>query len=95
MTQTAAPQQVSIDSLIYAELEYIVQLHQAHGAPYAAESVEHLVAYVLRCVADGSRRPGSWERGLLESMGLVADTDDHHVYRSNYGPEASTGEVDE
>ena len=95
MTQAAAPQQVSIDPRIYAELEYMVQLHQAHGAPYAAESVERLVAYVLRCVADGSRRPGSWERGLLESMGLVADADAHHVYRSNYGSEASSSEVGE
>jgi hypothetical protein len=95
MTQAAAPQQVSIHPRTYAELEYMVRLHKEYGAPCAVDSVEDLVFLVLRAVSDGSRRPGSWERGLLESMGLVADTDLHHVYRSNYGPEASIGEVDE
>jgi len=85
MTQANAPQQVSIDPRIYAELEYMVQLHQAHGASYAVESVEQLVGYVLRCVADGSRRPGSWERSVVEMMGLISDADEHHVYRASYG----------
>lgn len=81
-------QQVSVDPKVYAELLYIVQMHQVHGAAHPVDSVEQLVAYVLRCVADGSRRPGSWERGLLEPMGLVADTDEHHIYRSSYGPDS-------
>ena len=49
------------------------------------DSVESLVNYVLSSVADGSRRPGSWERHLLEMMGLVVDSDEHHHYRAQYG----------
>lgn len=41
----------------------------------------------LASIADGSRRPGSWERSLLERMGLVTD-DEHYSYRPHYGPEA-------
>lgn len=94
MTQAAAPQQVSIHPRIYAELEYMVQLHQKYGAPCRVESVDDLVLCVLRAVADGSRRPGSWERGVVEALGLIADTAEHYVYRSNYGPEASRAGVD-
>lgn len=84
------------DPSIYAELQYIVQMHIVCGAPRRTESVDELITYILRSIADGSRRPGSWERGLLDSMGLVADTDEHHIYRSSYGPDASyVGEVEE
>lgn len=48
-------------------------------------SVEALVDYVLGSIADGSRRPGSWERELLEMLGLVADCEEHHQYRARYG----------
>lgn len=85
MTQANAPQQVSIDPRIYAELEYIVQLHQKYGAPCAVGSVDDLVLCALRVVADGSRRPGSWERSVVEMMGLISDADEHHVYRASYG----------
>lgn len=76
---------IKIDSEVLRELAYIVELHQQHGAPNPVASVEHLVRYVLASVADGSRRPGSWERGMLESMGLVAGCDEHHQYRAGYG----------
>lgn len=80
---------ITLNDAVAAELAYMVELHQKHGAPNPMESVDDLVAYVLASVADGSRRPGSWERQMLESMGLVADTDAHQDYRSqpsNDGP---------
>ncbi len=76
---------IEIDDQVASELAYIVRLHRAHGAPAQMDSVERLVEYVLTCVADGSRRPGSWERGMLVQMGLVASCDEHHEYRANYG----------
>lgn len=77
--------QVTINPNVAKELEYIVQLHQAHGAPNPFDSVQALVDFVLASVADGSRRPGAWERGMLEQMGIVADTPLHNVYRPTYG----------
>lgn len=76
---------IVIDPNVLKELEYMVKLHSQHGAPSPCESVDELVGYILASVADGSRRPGSWERAMLESMGLVADCDDHRQYRANYG----------
>jgi hypothetical protein len=70
---------------VLKELEYMVELHQDCGAPNPIDSVEDLVSYVLASIADGSRRPGAWERQLLEMMGLVADCDEHYIYRSQYG----------
>ena len=67
------------------ELAYMVELHQTHGAPNPMGSVERLVGFALATVADGSRRPGAWERQMLESMGLVADCAEHHQYRAHYG----------
>lgn len=76
---------IEIDAAVLAELEYIVYLHRQHGAPNPAQSLDELVRYVLSSVADGSRRPGSWERGLLDSMGLVAECAEHQQYRAHYG----------
>ncbi len=77
---------ITVDESVARELQYLVDLHQQHGAPNPVENVEQLVAFVLASVADGSRRPGSWERSMLDSMGLVADTDEHQQYRAAYGP---------
>ena len=77
--------QIKIDDTVARELAYIVRLHKEHGAPAQMDSVERLVGYVLACIADGSRRPGSWERGVLVQMGLIADCDEHHEHRATYG----------
>lgn len=77
--------QISINENILKELQYMVDLHKQYGAANAHESVESLVAYVLAAIADGSRRPGAWERHLLELTGLVADCPEHMQYRSQYG----------
>ncbi len=80
---------IEINPDLLKELEYMVELHQRSGAPNPMQSVEVLVGFVLASVADGSRRPGAWERQLLETMGLVAYCEEHHIYRSQYGkPEA-------
>lgn len=80
---------ITINEDVARELQYLVDLHQRHGAANPAESVEDLIGFVLASVADGSRRPGSWERSMLESMGLVADSDEHQQYRASYGPPAA------
>ena len=72
---------IEIHPSVRAELEYMAGLHREYGAPARMESLEELVAYILGVIADGSRRPGSWERELLIPMGLVAETDLHHEYR--------------
>ena len=74
-----------MDPGVLKEFEYIVALHEKHGAPNPMPDVDTLVAFVLASVADGSRRPGAWERGMCEQMGLIADGDEHQNYRSNYG----------
>jgi len=76
---------IEINGVVLEELEYLVELHQRSGASNTIQSVEDLVGYVLASVADGSRRPGAWERQLLVMMGLVADCDEHQIYRGQYG----------
>jgi len=88
---SAKQMRVSINPEVLKELEYIVQLHKESGAPNRQDSVEDLISYVLASIADGSRRPGSWERQLLESMGLVADGPEHQRYRAGYGAPKNGG----
>ncbi|MBL4865528.1 MAG: hypothetical protein JKY67_04035 [Pseudomonadales bacterium] len=76
---------IKIHPEVLKELQYMIELHQEHGAPAKMESVESLVGYVLASIADGSRRPGAWERQLLEMMGLVAESGEHQNYRGQYG----------
>lgn len=82
----ASKMTVTINPNVYKELSYMAELHRQHGAPNRCDNVSDLVAYILSAVADGSRRPGSWERQMLEMMGLVAQCDEHHVYRPNGRP---------
>lgn len=76
---------VTVDADIYSEFERIVRLHKQHSAPNNHETPESLISYVLCAVADGSRRPGSWERQMLNMMGIVAECDEHEIYQSEYG----------
>ena len=82
---------VVIDNGVLAELQHIVDLHRKHGAPNPFDDVESLVGFVLACVADGSRRPGAWERTVLEAMGLVADCPQHQLYRAADGAPMEPG----
>lgn len=77
---------IELSPEIHKELEYMVAMHQRCGAANPMETVEQLIGYILASVADGSRRPGAWERQMLNMMGLVADCDEHQIYRPSYGP---------
>ena len=77
--------QIEIDNEIYSELEYLITLLKKSDNAEAVETPTDLINYILSGFADGSRRPGSWERGMLESMGIVADCAEHQVYRQEYG----------
>ena len=76
---------IEINEHVQKEFEYIVELHQKYGASNKMNNVEDLINFVLASVADGSRRPGSWERDLLHPMGLIVDCDEHHQHHSEYG----------
>ena len=76
---------IEIYECIVKELNYLIELHQQHGPSTYLESVEQLAGFILASIADGSRRPGAWERQLLYPMGLVADCPEHECYRNQYG----------
>jgi hypothetical protein len=76
---------IDIDPNVLEELEFLVSLHRKYGAENQQDTVEGLINSVLRSIADGSRRPGSWERELLIPMGLVPNCVAAEVYRSQYG----------
>jgi hypothetical protein len=76
---------INVDPEIIKELSYMVELQKQHGAPYEYETVDELINYILASVADGSRRPGSWEREMLNMMGLTVDCPEHECYRQAYG----------
>lgn len=79
------PVTLNLPEGVKAELDYLVKLHNEHGAPNRFNSIESLLEYVASAVADGSRRPGSWERTIVEQMGLIPDTAELLEYRTQYG----------
>lgn len=76
---------VAVNPMIIDELKYMIELHQQHGPSDYFQNVEQLVGFILSSIADGSRRPGSWERGMLYPMNLVANCPEHDCYREDYG----------
>ena len=89
MTDSSEHIDVAVPRGVAAELRYLLDL--IADMPYgpAPTSIENLCVYVMTAIADGSRRPGSWERHLLDSLGLVSERVEHHVYRPDYGPPES------
>jgi len=77
--------EIELSDGVAAELDYLVELHNKHGAPNPCETVSELLATVAVAIADGSRRPGAWERQILEMAGLVPDTEEAYQYRATYG----------
>ena len=76
---------IEIDDSVLEEFRYILELRQQQGTDDAEQTLESLVNQVLYNVADGSRRPGAWERDMLNMMGLVVDCPEHREYRPKYG----------
>jgi hypothetical protein len=76
---------VEINDIIIKELTYMLELHQQHGPAGYITSVEQMIAFILGSIVDGSCRPGSWERQLLIPMNLVANCEEHTLYRADYG----------
>ncbi len=70
---------------VYQESRYLVHLQQTHGAPVQHASVGSLLAYLAAVVADGSRRPGAWERQILEMTGQLPQCDELAHHRAEYG----------
>lgn len=90
MVETAlVPVTLNLPEGVKAELDYLVKLHNKHGAPNRFGTIESLLEYVASAVADGSRRPGSWERTIIEQMGLVPEIAELQVYRAQYGEPAT------
>lgn len=75
---------ITISTNIKKELEFLfTSLSQENNNQF--DSLEDLINYVLWRIADGSRRPGAWERGMLEMMNMVPDNEIFHNYREQYG----------
>ncbi|KAF1704227.1 hypothetical protein CSC66_05095 [Pseudoxanthomonas kaohsiungensis] len=89
MTDSVERIEIALPQGVAAELRYLVDLLSDDPYGAAPASIDELCNYVMTAVADGSRRPGSWERGLLDSLGLVSQRDEHHVYRPDCGPPRS------
>lgn len=76
---------VALPAEIAAELEYLISVTKAAPAG-GFGSVADLLRHVAISIADGSRRPGSWERPMLASMGIVSgDEPELRSYRREYG----------
>ncbi len=80
------------------ELSYMIELINEAGSmamdANSGYTVEDLAKYILCHIADGSRRPGAWERQMLEMLGLVANDPKHCVYRQSYGkPQSENDEL--
>lgn len=75
---------VALPAEIAAELEYLISVTKAAPAG-GFESTAELLRHVAISIADGSRRPGSWERPMLVSMGIVSGDESELRSRREYG----------
>lgn len=60
--------EIKIHPVVREALDGIVD--QSKHCANPVHSTEELVGFVLGCLVDGFNRSGSWERTMLEKMGL-------------------------
>ncbi|MGC3873385.1 hypothetical protein ACPF7Z_08950 [Halomonas sp. GXIMD04776] len=82
------PLTITLPADVHAELEYLTKLQKQHGAAIPWETVEEMMQEVAVAIADGSRRPGAWERQLLDMIGLTPECEEARHYREQYGEPA-------
>ncbi len=76
---------IEIDDAVCSELDYMVTLLKKSNSYQEFNAAQDLINYALRSIANGSCRPGSWEREMINSLGLVANCYEHQIYREDYG----------
>ena len=86
---------VTLPAAVVAELDYMIELGRDDSMAYSPKTVEDLIVHVVVAVADGSRRPGAWEREVISMLGLVSSKPEHHFYRSSYGDPADANATPE
>ncbi len=79
---------VRLSPAVVAELQYLIRLCRDDPCSCAPGTLEDLVTHVMVAVANGSRRPGAWERAVISMLGLVSSNPEHQIYRSAYGDPA-------
>ena len=62
---------VGINAGIYKKLETLFEEQLKYGCPNRRDSINGMINSILGAVVDGVERSGSWERGMVESMGLI------------------------
>ena len=67
---------------VMKELEFLIELMDRENDMLQFDTIEELTVYVMNIIADGSRRPGSHARGMLDDLGLSTEQPEHLVYRS-------------
>ena len=75
---------IEIDTGAKKELDFLFKSGLEDDI-HSFETVENMLSYILHSIADGSRRPGAWERQILEMTGIVPNNPIFHEHRSTYG----------
>lgn len=76
--------EIEIEDSVKAELDYIMS-HAAKDNNFYYEDIGIVLSYLARAWADAGRRPGSWERGCFDQLGLIPECAELSHYRQRYG----------
>ena len=79
--------EIEIDDSVKAELDYIMMFADKDKNFYY-EDIGSVLSYLATAWADAGRRPGSWERGCFNQLGLIPECDQLNYYRQRYGDPA-------
>lgn len=79
--------QLEITDNVYKELEYMVALKKKDDDDFGptVENVEDIILELVNAATEGSMRPGSWERQIIQSTGLVSNQPEQKYYRREHG----------
>lgn len=75
---------LEVDDDVLSEIDYLMALSKQDNE-FGYKTREKALKHVITSWADASRRPGSWERGCFEQLGLIPYVPELSTYRQVYG----------
>lgn len=79
------PLTIDVRADVLSEINYILEVAEIDEKDIYFQDIEGLINYLFTIIADGARKPSSWERSINNQLEIYMDSPVFSVYRAEYG----------
>lgn len=76
---------IDVHADVLDEIDYIIKLAKRDDQDIYFRDISGLVNYLFTTIADGARKPRSWEREVNNHLEIYMAAAEFEIYRAEYG----------